>query len=117
MKRPLVLPLALLLAGVAPPAAAPAPEPKFQDLTLDDKIRIGYGVAVADVDGDKLPDVLLVDKKQFAWYKNPGGEKAHDPAAWARYVLAEGLTTNDNVCLAAQDIDGDGKCEIAVGAG
>jgi hypothetical protein len=26
------------------------------------------------------------------------------------------LTKNDNVCIAAQDIDGDGKCEVAVGA-
>src|SRR5204863_8305102 len=107
---------ALLLLAFATAALADPPEPKFQAVTLDDKIRIGYGVAIADVDGDKLPDVLFADKKQFAWYKNPGGEKTRDPAAWTRYVLAEGLTTNDNVCLAAQDIDGDGKCEIAVGA-
>lgn len=106
----------LLLAALAVPAFAVPPEPKFLPVTLDDKVQIGYGVAVADVDGDKLPDVLLADKKQFAWYKNPGVEKAHDPATWTRYVLAENLTTNDNVCIAAQDIDGDGKCEIAVGA-
>ena len=105
---------ALLLATTT--LAAEPPEPKFRGITLDDKVQIGYGVAVADVDGDKLPDVLLADKKQFVWYKNPGGEKAHDPAAWTRHVLAENLTAQDNVCIAAQDIDGDGKCEIAVGA-
>src|SRR3954464_1368538 len=70
-----------LFAAFATAALADPPEPKFHATTLDDKIRIGYGVAVADVDGDKLPDVLLADKRQFAWYKNPGGEKAHDPAA------------------------------------
>src|SRR6266508_3569674 len=32
-------------------------------------------------------------------------------------VIAEKLTPQDNVCIAAADIDGDGKCEIAVGAG
>jgi hypothetical protein len=36
-------------------------------------------VAVADVDGDKAPDILLADKKQFAWYRNPGAAKAGDP--------------------------------------
>src|SRR6266511_1362344 len=86
--------------------AAP-PDPKFRTQTIDDKIQIGYGVAVADVDGDKKPDILLADKKQFVWYRNP---------AWEKFVIAENLTKEDNVCIAAADIDGDGKCEIAVGA-
>jgi len=106
---------ALLLALTATSFAAP-PEPKFKHVVLDPAIQIGYGVAVADVDGDKAPDVLLADKKQFVWYRNPGAAKAADAAAWTKHILAENLTEKDNVCIAAQDTDGDGKCEIAVGA-
>jgi hypothetical protein len=106
----------LFLLSVVSVAATPPPEPKFRHVTIDARIQIGYGVAVADVDGDKLPDILLADKKQFVWYRNPGPEKAAEEGAWQKFILAENLTEKDNVCIAAQDIDGDGKCEVAVGA-
>jgi hypothetical protein len=79
----------------------------FETQTIDDSISIGYGLAIGDVDGDRRPDVLLADKKQFVWYRN---------SDWKRFVIAENLTESDNVCIAARDIDGDGKVEIAVGA-
>src|SRR4051812_27586934 len=111
--------LPLLLLPVLAFAAEP-PEPKFRAFTLDDKIQIGYGLAIADVDGDKRPDVLLADKRQIVWYQNPGtpptGAASFAPPIWSKFVIAENLTEKDNVCLAAQDIDGDGKCELAVGA-
>jgi hypothetical protein len=112
----------LLQAALAVSASvsfAAPPEPKFRAEEID-RIQIGYGLAVADVDGDKHPDIILADKTQIVWYQNPGpvpatAEKA--PAStWKKHLLAENLTKNDNVCVAAQDIDGDGKCEIAVGA-
>jgi hypothetical protein len=101
-----------LLLGLSTAVHAQSPEPKFHAQDLDTKIQIGYGLAIADVDGDGKQDILLADKKQFVWYRNPGKRDA----AWDKFVLAENLTTNDNVCIAARDIDGDGKCEIAVGA-
>lgn len=86
-------------AQVKPPVA-------FQPETIDSQVIIGYGTAIGDVDGDGRPDILLADKKQFVWYRNPD---------WKRFVIAENLTERDNVCIAARDIDGDGKVEIAVG--
>jgi len=91
------------------PANANAQEmtPRFRKLVLDDKISIGYGIAIGDVDGDKKPDIILADKKQIVWYRN---------GDWKKILIAENLTENDNVCVAAADVDGDGKVEIAVGA-
>jgi hypothetical protein len=86
----------------------PVNAPKFERQVLDSKVAIGYGVAIGDVDGDGKPDVLLADKKQFVWYRN---------GDWKRFVMAEDLTPQDNVCIAARDINGDGKVEVAVGAG
>lgn len=81
--------------------------PRFQAQEIDSGLGIGYGLALADVDGDGRTDILLADKDVIAWYRNP---------AWTKHVLAEKLTDKDHVCIAARDIDGDGKAEVAVGA-
>lgn len=99
--------LGLLVAGSAF-AAEPAKGLSFKAVNVDTNIQIGYGIAVADVDGDKKPDIVLQDKKQLVWYRNPN---------WEKFVIAENLTPQDHVCLAVADIDGDGKAEIAAGAG
>jgi hypothetical protein len=93
---------------ITPLRAAEPKVPHLRSVQIDSKIEIGYAVTVADVDGDKKPDILVVDKKQIVWYRNP---------TWEKFVIAENLTQLDNVCIAAMDIDGDGKAEIAVGAG
>jgi hypothetical protein len=84
-----------------------SPAPGFREQVIDPNISIGYGIATGDVDGDKKPDILLADKTQIVWYRN---------SDWKRFVMAERLTQFDNVCLAARDLDGDGKVEVAVGA-
>jgi hypothetical protein len=91
--------------------AAP-PTPNFHAQTIDPEVQIGYGVVVGDVDGDGRPDILIADKRQFAWFRNPGKPNER----WVRFVMAENLTAKDNVCIAARDLDGDGKVEVAVGA-
>src|SRR6266478_273001 len=104
--RGLIAAIPFLFANIT--LAGELPTPSFRAVEIDNKIEIGYGLAIADVDGDKKPDILLADKQQIVWYRNPH---------WEKFVIAENLTQLDNVCIAAADIDGDGKAEIAVGAG
>ena len=71
-----------------------------------DRIGVGYGVAVGDVNGDARADILLVDQRKVLWYRAPD---------WKRFELSGRLTQRDHVCIAARDIDGDGMVEVAVG--
>lgn len=106
---PLLTPL-LTLTLASPLAAAALPA--FEAQTIDAKIQIGYGLAIGDVDGDGDPDILVADKRDFLWYENP---------SWQRRVFHtfhqgdQRESLRDNVCLAARDINGDGKVEVAVG--
>jgi hypothetical protein len=106
MPRHTITPIAFSLLFLGVSFGAP-PEAVFKSQDIDTQIQIGYGIAIADVNGDRKPDIVLADQHTVQWYENP---------SWKKHVIAENLTTRDNVCVAAQDIDGDGKAEIAVGA-
>lgn len=88
-------------------SSAGAVEPRFEVQVVDPAIGIGYGLAVGDVDGDGKPDILLADAREIVWYRNPD---------WKKHQIAGSLTKRDHVCIAARDVDGDGKVEVAVGA-
>lgn len=94
-----LLALSLSAKGAEPPAF------KWRSVEID-QIDIGYGLQLADVDGDGKTDIVLADQKTVQWYHNPD---------WKKHIIARDLTVRDNVCVSARDIDGDGKCEIAVG--
>ena len=98
----------LLLVASSITYAAELKMPSFKAADVDTKVEIGYGLAIADVNGDKKPDILLADKNLIVWYENP---------SWTKHIIAEKLTQLDHVCIAAMDIDGDGKAEVAAGAG
>lgn len=97
--------LLLTACSSAVSAADPIPEFRFRAVQID-QIDIGYGLQMADVNGDGQTDIVLCDKKTIQWYESPD---------WTKHIIARDLTVRDNVCIAARDIDGDGKCEIAVG--
>ena len=109
---PALLPFAIIFLTLS---TANSRELPFSRELLDDKIEIGYGLAIGDVDGDGKKDILLADKNEFVWYRNPGWEK-HVLTTNKRLNGRLGPKMRDNVCLAARDLDGDGKVEIAVGS-
>ncbi|MFT5030673.1 MAG: hypothetical protein ACI9VS_003129, partial [Candidatus Binatia bacterium] len=64
----------LVILGATLSASAAIKFPKFRAQEID-KIEIGYGVQLADVDGDGKTDIVLADKREFAWYQNPSWKK------------------------------------------
>ena len=60
---------------------------------------------VADVNGDKKPDVIAVGGSTCAWYENP---------TWKKRVVTGAKETPGIISSATADLDGDGKAEIAI---
>jgi len=98
----------------APPLAGPtgfttSPGLTFRSQDLATGFGVGYAVVPGDVNGDRKTDILAISGTELVWFKAPGFEK--------QTILAAGATTADNVTLAPHDIDGDGRLDVALGAG
>ena len=75
-------------------------------MVVDDDLPGGYQVEVADVNGDKKPDIIALGGSTCAWYENP---------SWKKRIVTSGKQTPGIISSATADIDGDGKAEIAIG--
>lgn len=104
MKRLLIVAAVALLA---PPLRGQSPAPVFETQQIRDSFNVGYAVTIADVNGDRKPDIVAINNTQLVWFENP---------TWQMRVALDGKTPKDNVTLAPRDIDRDGKLDVALGA-
>jgi hypothetical protein len=113
MRTALLLALTTAVAWADEPKLIDAPKPpdgfpRFKVQEIDTGLKIGYAVITADIDGDQMPDIVVVDQHKVVWYQNP---------TWKKRTILDGKTKPDNVCVTAIDIDGDKLPELVLGAG
>ena len=82
-----------------------ATETRFDRVVIDNNFPDGYQVEVADVNGDRKPDIIALGGSTCAWYENP---------TWKKRIVTAGKQTPGIISSATADLDGDGKAEIAI---
>jgi len=109
----------VILGAAAPggPASRQTPggpegQIRFRPLVICDDFPRAYQVAVADLSGDRRPDIVVLgeDPGTVEWFENPGGAW---PVRWARHPISR-TTTRRNIDLAVHDVDGDGQLDVVL---
>jgi len=95
----------VLMAHMASCPQSKSDSQPIERIVIDDNFPGAYQVEVADVNGDKKPDIIAVGGSTCAWYENP---------TWKKRVVTGPAHTPGIISSATADIDGDGKAEIAV---
>src|SRR5258708_37451858 len=79
--------------------------PTFKPQQRDEKVTIGYGVLLLDLNADRKADIIVADSKRVIWSENP---------TWKMHVIVEGQTLPDNVAIAPIDMLHDGKTALVL---
>jgi hypothetical protein len=93
--------------GQAPTGGEAKPAFPFRAEQIAADFGVGYAVTTGDVNNDKRTDVVAINATDLVWFEAPN---------WQKHVILSGATPRDNVCLALEDIDRDGKLDVALGA-
>src|SRR5438445_12389594 len=107
LERPLLGTVLAILVAAGAARAEPVPIADFRVQEIEKGLGVGYAVLLVDVNGDGKLDIVVVDTTRVVWYENP---------TWKRRTILSGMTKPDNVCIAAHDIDGDGRIDFVLGA-
>ncbi len=95
-----------LTAILTPLPAIAAPQaPAFERFVIDADFPGAYQVEIADINGDKKPDIVAMGGGTCAWYENP---------SWKKRIITGPKQTPGIISSAAADLDGDGKAEVAI---
>lgn len=84
---------------------------RFRTVVICDSFPAGYQVAVADMNGDRRPDIVALGENPgtVEWFESPGREQA----PWRRHPISDTLTRR-NIDLAINDADNDRYPDVAV---